>query len=558
MEQRCITCQAPFIIHDDEKAFLEKIGWKYGEKTIHPPLPVECPDCRCQLRTCHRNESKMYKVQSAFSGKDIISIYHDTSPKGEKMKIYAQEEWRSDAWNPLDYGRDFDFDRPFFEQFHELQMDVPRMAMISIDNINSGFTTGTGYCKNCYLINSSENCEDCYYSKLLQKCTDSVDCSYLYDSELCYECFSVYESYNCQYVSFSSNCNGCLFSSNLKSCTNCCLCTNLVNKEYHFMNEPLSKEEYQKRLADFQGNAELMEQMKKLYRDQVRSMKRKYSNIVNCENCTGDYIENSKNCLDCYDVNESEDCRYVQVGVNVKDNYDCSNMYLKPEVCYYTLGTIEVYNSAFCLFLFHSKDMLYCDYCFSCHDCFACTGLTRAQYCIFNKQYTKEEYEALVPKIIDHMKKTKEWGRYFPAELSPFGYNESLASEYFPLSKEEATQKGFYWRDADPKDFRPQTTQYPSKISDASDTITQEIFSCEDCQKNYRIIPQELTFYRDNKIAIPHKCPECRHSDRMKLRNPRRLYDRKCLECQAAIKTTFAPDGEEKVLCETCYLKAVY
>jgi hypothetical protein len=26
------------------------------------------------------------------------------------------------------------------------------------------------------------------------------------------------------------------------------------------------------------------------------------------------------------------------------------------------------------------------------------------EYCILNKQYTKEEYEILVPKIIEHMK----------------------------------------------------------------------------------------------------------------------------------------------------------
>lgn len=579
--------------HEDEIAFLQTIGWKYGDTTIHPPIPSECPDCRCQVRTCHRNESKLYKVQSAFSGKDIISIYSETSPqggkmkvlereewnnrdtqhnnpsssisvfnethpKGKRMKIYEQNEWRNDGWDPLSYGRDFNFSRSFFEQFYELQMDVPRMGLISIGNENSGFTTGTGYCKNCYLINSSENCEDCYYSKLLQKCSDAIDCSYLYDSQLCYECFSVYDSYNCQYVSFSNNCTDCFFSSNLQSCKNCCLCTNLVNKEYHFLNEPLSKEEYEKRLSEFRGNTELTKKMLALYAEQMRKMTRKYSNIVNSQNCTGDYIENSKNCLDCYDVNASEDCRYVQVGVQVKDNYDCSNMYLKPELCYQTLGTIDVHNIGFSLFMFLCKNMLYCDYCFSCEDCFACTGLTRKQYCIFNKQYTKEEYEALVPKIIEHMEKTDEWGKFFPPEYAPFGYNETLAQEYYPLSKEEALDKGFLWRDEDPKDFRPQTTALPNTIDEAHDSITQEIFSCEDCAKNYRIIPQELAFYREHKIALPHKCPECRHQERMKLRNTRKLYSRTCQKCQKEIETTYAPEREEVVVCEECYLKEVY
>ena len=78
---------------------------------------------------------------------------------------------------------------------------------------------------------------------------------------------------------------------------------------------------------------------------------------------------------------------------------------------------------------------------------FGCLGLRNKQYCILNKQYTKEEYEALVPKITEHMMKTGEWGEFFPSSLSPFGYNETVASEYFPLSKEEALKQGFNWSD---------------------------------------------------------------------------------------------------------------
>ena len=500
----------------------------------------------------------MYKVKSAFSGKEIISIYHEKSPQGLPVQIYAQDEWRSDSFDPMQYGRDFDFNRSFFEQFYELQMAVPRMALISIDNENSGFTTGTGYCKNCYLINSSEYCEDCYYGKLLQKCSDCIDCSYLYDSELCYECFSVYESYGCQYVSFSRNCTECFFSSCLQSCQNCCLCTNLVNKQYHFMNEPLSKNEYEKRLGDFRGNYVMTEKMKKLSSDAMRGMVRKFANTVNCVDCSGDYIENSKNCHDCYDVNDSEDCRYVQVGVNVKDNYDCSNMYLKPELCYETLGTIEVYNCAYCLFIFHSKNMLYCDYCFSCSDCFACSGLTRKQYCIFNKQYSKDEYDQLVVKIVTHMKSSDEWGLYFPPQYAPFGYNESLAFEYFPLEKEAAIAQGLLWRDPDPRDFKTQTCRFSEAIDSVDDTITQEVFACESCKKNYRIIPQELQFYRQQLVPPPRKCPDCRHGERMKLRNPRKLHLRSCDACKKEMESTYAPDRTEKILCEECYLKEVY
>jgi len=558
MNAVCRACNTAFVIHPDEEAFVDKMQFTYGSTVIHPVLSPYCPDCRSQIRTSHRNERFLYKTRSACSGKDIVALYAETPLENAPSKVFAQEEWKSDIWDPLSFGRDFDFSRPFFEQFAELQRDVPRMALISLGNENSGYTTGTGYCKNCYLINSSENCEDCYYGKLMQKSMRSMDCHYLYDSQYCYECFSVYNCYYCQFVSFSQNCESCLFSSNLKGCKNCCLCTNLNHKEYHFMNEPLSKEEYNKRLAEFMGDYERTEAMKKLYGDVMRTMIRKYANIVNSDDSTGDYIENSKNCHDCYDVTDSQDCRHVYVGVNVKDNYHCSNMYIKPELCYETLGTIEVYNTAYCLFVFHCQNFLYSEYSFSSKDCFGCSGMTHKQYCIMNKQYTKDEYETLVPKIVEHMKKTSEWGLYFPPQLSPFGYNESVASEYFPLSKEDAIAKGFRWRDPDDREHRSQTAQLPNKIVEADETLTQEIFSCSDCNRNYRIIPQELTFYKDFVIALPRRCPDCRYTQRMKLRNPRKLWERSCSNCNKPVHTTYSPDGPETVYCERCYLEAVY
>ena len=92
-------------------------------------------------------------------------------------------------------------------------------------------------------------------------------------------------------------------------------------------------------------------------------------------------------------------------------------------------------------------------YCINCHsssNVFGCVGLRKKQYCILNKQYTKEEYEELVPRIIQHMDtmpyvdakgRKYTYGEFFPPELSPFAYNETIAQEYFPLTKEEAREK---------------------------------------------------------------------------------------------------------------------
>lgn len=59
-------------------------------------------------------------------------------------------------------------------------------------------------------------------------------------------------------------------------------------------------------------------------------------------------------------------------------------------------------------------------------NCFGCVGLHDGyEHCILNTQYTKEEYQLLVPQIIEHMMKTGEWEESFPPKLSSYGYNET-------------------------------------------------------------------------------------------------------------------------------------
>ncbi len=562
MNLSCSHCRQLFDLTDDEWAFIQRMKFSFGETTVLPQQPTMCPACRMQVRTCHRNEKNLHRNVSAKSGKNLISIFAAKPLWGSPYKVYMQEEWNDDNFDPLAYGRDFDFSKPFFEQFANLSKDVPHMAVVTISNENSDYTTGTGYCKNCYLINSSEYCQDCFYGKLYQNCTDVSDSAYMYTCELCYGCFSLHDCTRCTYVSFSKNCHECLFSSNLQGCRNCFLCTNLTQKEYHFRNQPLSKEEYEKRVSEFLGSYEKFEACKKELHDLMQKKIWKYANIVDSENCTGDYIDHSRNCIECFDMTDSQDCRYVQVGVSVKDTYHCSNMYLKPELCYETLGTIEAYNCAYCLYVFYSQNMLYCESCYYCHDCFGCSGLKRKQFCIFNKQYTKEEYEILVPKIIAHMQKNDEWGQFFPAQYAAIGYNESVAGEYMPLSKEEAKAQGFLWRDREDEPLQVEKIvpagQLPDHIEDIPDDILQWAIACEETGRPFKIQKRELDILRQQHIPLPRLHPDLRYDKRMKLRNPRQLWERTCMNCQKSIQTTYSPDRPEMIFCEDCYLKAVY
>ncbi|MEK7517669.1 MAG: hypothetical protein AAB583_03910 [Patescibacteria group bacterium] len=114
-------------------------------------------------------------------------------------------------------------------------------------------------------------------------------------------------------------------------------------------------------------------------------------NGQNTENCKfTDYTFNSKNCYYCFGGFRLEDSMYsiTSMGKNLIDCYYAVGC----EVCYECLDSNKCYNSAFLYDSNNCNDCNYCALCISCSDCFGCVGLTHKQYCIFNKQYTKDEY----------------------------------------------------------------------------------------------------------------------------------------------------------------------
>ena len=241
----------------------------------------------------------------------------------------------------------------------------------------------------------------------------------------------------------------------------------------------------------------------------------------------------------------------------------------------YCYESIWVWNSAykifFCFWCWENVSDIYYSYlCRWSKNLFGCIGLRNAQYCILNKQYTKEEYESLVPRIIEHMKKTWEWWEFFPSSISPFWYNETVANEYFPITtRTDAINRVssdwkplFKWSDyKSPKPDVSKTIpadKLPDNIKYIPDDILNWAIVCEITKKPFRIIKPELEFYRKHNLPIPRRHPNRRHLDRMKLRNPRKLYDRKCDKCWVEMKTTYSLNRSEIVYCESCYEKEVY
>ena len=80
-----------------------------------------------------RNDFHFYSRTCDLCKKSIVSLYAPDEP----AIVYCGKCWWSDAWDPTAYNQEFDFSRPFFEQFVELQKKVPVLALINDDGIGS-------------------------------------------------------------------------------------------------------------------------------------------------------------------------------------------------------------------------------------------------------------------------------------------------------------------------------------------------------------------------------------------------------------------------------------
>lgn len=360
-----------FPIFQKDREMMQKLAPTILGNKIEIPLPTLSPEARQIRRLLFRNEWNFYKSRSNKTGESMVSLY---APENE-AKVFEQKEWWQDDWNPMDYGFEFDPSKTVTEQLYDMRNHIPRLNLVTLDNQNSEYTTGTAYCKDCYLINSSEDSENCYYGKLFQNCKNCVDCSYVYDSERLYQCLNVKNAYNCVYLHNSQDCSSCYYSDDLIGCNHCMFSSNLRNAQYCFENRKYEKEEWERLVAEYLGSRNGMKKAEKKFAEVIRDKKKKYASVTLSSHCYGDVIAESKNCFFCYDVNKSEDCRYVNIGVEVRDNMDCNNMYLKPERSYEVLGTIGTYNVHFSMYIFNSTDVYYSQDCYDCKSLFGCIGL---------------------------------------------------------------------------------------------------------------------------------------------------------------------------------------
>ncbi|MBM3257387.1 MAG: hypothetical protein FJY98_03655 [Candidatus Liptonbacteria bacterium] len=583
--RNCQSCKKQFTIESEDFDFYEK---------IKVPPPTWCPQCRMIRRMSWRNTWHLFKKQDLKTGEQIFSAFPPESP----VSVYEKDFWYSDGWDPLEYGRDIDWKRPFMEQIYELMQAIPFPAHSVQSVVNSEYCTNASYIKNCYFARAVAKTEDSAYliwDGGSKNCMDShmTDaCEFGYGNVNASRCYKTFFSVNCE------DCQDVLFSKDCVGCSNCVGCVGLRSKSYCIFNVPYTKEEYAVKVKELNlGSWKAFQNLREQAEEQWLTFPVKFMHGLQNVNVSGDYIYNSKNAKHCWRVKGIEDSKFCLnlLSGPVKDCYDYSNWGAGSELIYEGLVCgDQTYNVRFSWNCFGGcKNVQYSIFCPASMDVFGCVSLRKKQYCILNKQYSKEEYESLVPKIMKHMTdvpycdrmgRIYKYGEFFPSELSPFSYNITEAHEISPKTREQVKAEGLMWREEEKRNYTAtiKAEQLPDRVEEASEEILKEVIGCahggeceEECTLAFRIVPQELAFLKRFNLPLPRMCPNCRHYGRLEKRNLPQFFRRQCQcagaqsetkvyansvrhshgdsHCPVQFETSYAPERPEIVYCEACY-----
>ncbi|QQG46187.1 MAG: hypothetical protein HYY55_04505 [Candidatus Niyogibacteria bacterium] len=562
----CQSCKSDFVVESDDFEFYEK---------IKVPAPTWCPKCRLQRRLSFWNLVNLHKRKCDLCGKDTISNISPDKP----FKVYCPDCWWSDRWDVYEYGRDYDFSKPFFEQWSGLFHEAPLLGLaIDVDIVkDSPYNNNAGHLKNCYLLFHAVYNKDSAYGAVLVYNESVMDCAFMHTNELLYDCMHHHKCSKCAGSRWQAiESRECFFCRDIINCHNCFASANLRNKKYYIFNKSYSKEDYFKEIAKYDlGSYKTYQEIKKLAEEHWRKFppRPKYDNFS--VNSTGDFVFYSKNCKECFEVVDTEDSKFMFLVSDgpVRDCYDISASWGNN----FSLSYESVISGN------HTSGVRFCQGVgmgiqnaeYSHHSLlkgsnhFGCVSMKGGDYVILNKRYSKNEFEKLRGEVIKHMddmpyidKKGRvyKYGEFFPPELSVFGYNETIAQSAFPLAKKEAEEQGYRWRDEDKKEYKTtkKVSDIPDHIKNAGDDILQEIIECQKCAKGYKIIPMELKFLREMNFPLPRECPICRINEKFSSHiRGLHILKRKCSKCGAGFETSHPEDEIPYILCKECYQESL-
>ncbi|GAG96058.1 unnamed protein product, partial [marine sediment metagenome] len=241
-------------------------------------------------------------------------------------------------------------------------------------------------------------------------------------------------------------------------------------------------------------------------RDYAKSTEHQPNYFVNTEDCSGNYLRDSRNAVSCYFAHTLKDCGYL---VNSKSSNNCwRGMAIDAEFSYESVP-VGSSRELYCYANIGGEANLYS---FGLEQnsshCFGCAALKRKSYCILNKQYGKEEYFELIPRIVAQMKCTGEWGQGLAPSLSRHVCEHTLSDIFFErLSLEEKEIRGYRCEsiEVEPTAGSPsELSQLPSDVSQITENqILGKAFPSKKSGRLFNIQRRELAFHQRFNIPLP-------------------------------------------------------
>ncbi len=547
----CKQTGKEFSVMQHELDVLEQISPVVWWKKYLIPAPEYHPDLSHQWHLAWRNERTLYRSTCALTNTSIITCIN---PK-QGYTIYNVHDWWSDAIDPFSYGISVDATKTFTEQYRAFFSSFPQMSLqISPHMENCDYCNYWYYAKDCYMCTTPAFSEKCYYAYLPYKCYYDVDGYVNSDCQYTYGCVYAIWCYTSQYVYYSTKCRYSSFLLDCRDCEYCFGCVNMSHKKYCFFNEQYDKQTYLDRVEEYTA-IHSPDAIQKHFQQHAWAFPKRATRGHGNESSSGNLNYNMSNAHHSFDMRDAKNMTYCWLwGVQSADFVRCTLTGLWSRL-YECIGMAEWDSCARCIWSNACYQVFYSFYCRDCEHCFGCIRLQHKKYCIFNVQYTKEEYEILVAEIIQRMQQTGERWRFFHPNISPFPYNDTCAQERFPETKEQILAQERWWIDhehtmhADTWYTPENITYYTSKDHDQE--ILSWVLVCTATWRPYRIIEQELDFYKKFALPIPTKHHEERYQQRFTQRVlPRTLYTRSCMKTWREILTPYAPERPEIVWSE--------
>ncbi|MEK7616368.1 MAG: hypothetical protein AAB420_04145 [Patescibacteria group bacterium] len=531
-------------------------------KKMQVPLPTITPHERIRRRIAQQNAYHLFHATSTLTGKRIISMF----PPGSPYKIYEHESFYGEQWDPFAFAFSCDPGKSFFEQYHQFQLNLPHPNLtIRGKIVNSDYNNSSRDLKNCYLILDSVGVEDSAYGMGFFQTRECMEGFTLFNCSQSYDCLEGTNLYRCRYADFAVECIDCAFLYDCRDCESCFCSVNLRHKKYCFMNEQLSKEGYRDKMKSINlGNRDEVAKWKgELEKLKAKAIYKENHNDRSI-NSFGDFIKDCKNCYGCFYMIGCENVAYSIGGLTVRDSMDLEGG-MDTQFCYESFGGNKNFSLKFCFWNQSSRELEFCENCTNCINCFACEGLKNKSFCIFNKQYTEQEYWVKIDELKTAMLKRGEYGEFFPPEYTQAPYNICMANAFSGYDDIETAKKYGYRVEDIPESSQDTISasinaeDLPTDIRDVKDSILQEVVLDTVNNKKFRFTNQELQFYRRFNIPLPQIHPSVRLENYRRKFGPviLKFFERECMKCGKQIQSVYPTDDPKIVYCERCYQQEI-